>query len=594
MSRARYFVSLCATLLLILPIWEKTARPQSPVEGRVTVFTDGLAYPNGDISIAMTELATELDETSKLRLLPIMGSAGVANVRDLLRFRGADFAIVNNDVFASGDVFERYPEASERLRYITKLRAQKAVLLARKDIDALDQLAGKKILVFGPEAIAKRSADTIFDLLQVNADIAFVSDAGAVDQIGDAAAIFFLHTDTNWLPRDLTHSSEFHLIPIPMNDALSAFYRKAEIQAGELGAYSGNEAVSTIEMDTILASFDWLPRHGRYADVRTFIDGFFAAIPKFRRSSQLPIWHETDPQAEVLGWKQHARAAAVKDTVPRPEKEPEPVAANTESEESNPVAVRLAVRLSVISQPPLTDQQSDDGGLITELAKAALERTVWPGTDKVVIQWEKNTQDQANSIVTKKTADLALPWTGGGCEAAENTDSETAILCEGILASDPIFKVLVAYFARSDNDFNPTSEEYMIGRTICRPAELDISPLSEQAKQLIQDGKLTLLRPPSLIDCFSLVDSKEADALLVNEPEGKLVIKRLGLSDTFRMIEGAVSAQDIHIEMARDRPGAKEFLAELNEGIGKLKAEDTYSQIIVKHLSPAPKLGAVQ
>jgi len=575
--------------MLTSPFWVNPAGAQSVIEGKVTAFTDGLAYPNGEISKAVIELAAELDKSKGLRLLPIMGNAGAANVRDLLRFRGADFAILNSDVFASKEISELYPEAREKLRYITKLRSQKVVLLARQDIDAIDQLAGKKVLVFGPEAIAKRSAVTIFNLLEVNATIAHVPDGGADDQTGDAAAIFFLHTDTNWLPRNLAESGEFHPIPVPMNNALSAFYRKAEIQPGELGAYSGSGPIATIKMDTILASFDWLPRHGRYGDVTAFIDGFFAAIPKFRRDRRLQIWHETDPRADVLGWKQHAYAAKAKASVPRVEEEPEPVAANTENTESEPAAVRL----SVISQPPLTDQQSDNGGLLTELAGAALERTAWPGTGEIVIQWDKNSLDQANGIVTKKTADLALPWIGGRCNS-ETPDSETAFFCEGILASDSIFKVLVSFFTRSDSDFDPTAEENMIGRTICRPAELDMTPLSEPAKQLIHDGKLTLVRPPSLIDCLSLVDRKEADALLVNELEGKFAITRLGLSNTFRMIEGAVSVQDIHIGVAKDRPGANEFLAALNQGIKKLKAEDTYSQIIVKHLSPAPKLGAAQ
>lgn len=589
MNKARLLVSLCAAILFALPFHRDAARAESPVQGGVTAFTDGLTYPNGEISKAITELAVELDASRKLRLLPIMGSAGVANVRDLLHFRGADLAIINSDVFALKEVSELYPGAQEKLRYITKLRAQKVVLLARKDIAAVDQLAGKKILVFGPEATAKHSASTIFDRLAVNATITHVPD-GADGQIGDAAAMFFFHTDTSWLPRDLAASGEFHLIPVPMNDALSAYYQEAEIKPGELGAYSGSEAIATIKTDTVLATFDWLPKHGRYPDVTAFIDGLFAAIPKFRSNGRLPIWHETDPQAKVPGWKQYAYAATVKGSVPRPEAEPELVVANIESVESDPAALRL----SVISQPPLTNQQSEDGGLLTEIAKAALERTAWPGAGDVAIQWDENRVDQANGIVTKKTADLALPWMGGGCDASENPGTETAIFCEGIIASDPIFKVLVAFFTRADSDFDPTAEEHMIGRTICRPAELDLAPLSDLAKQLIRDGKLTLVRPPSLIDCLSLVDRQEADALIINELEGKLVITHLGLSDRFRMLEGGVSVQDVHIGIPSDRPGAKELLAALNEGINKLKAEDIYSRIIVKHVSPAPKLGAAQ
>ncbi|MBX2805280.1 MAG: transporter substrate-binding domain-containing protein [Hyphomicrobiales bacterium] len=590
MCKTRLAASLYAVIALAAAFCGSSAGAQSPVKGGVTIFTDGLAYPDGEISKGITELAAELDKNSKLRLLPIMGSAGAANVRDLLRFRGADLAVINNDVFASEEIFDLYPEASEKLRYITKLKTQKVVLLARKNINTLDELTGTKILVYGPETIAMRSAVTIFDLLEINAEITHVPDASTDGPAGDAAAIFFFHTDARWLPRDLAKFGEFAPIPVPMTEALSAFYRKAEIQIGELGVYSNSNTIATIQTDTVLASFDWSPRHGRFADVTAFIDDFFAAIPKFRDRGRLAIWEETDPHAEVLGWSQHAYAATAKESVAQPQKQPEAFVVTNKVTEN----ISAQLKLSILSQPPLTNRQSEGGGLLPELAKAALERSSWLAMRGTEIHWDENRGDQANSVVARNAADLVLPWMGGACETTDISDNASASACEDILGSDPLFTVLVAFFSRADNGFAPKSEDDLIGRTICMPAGLEMSLLGEQSQKLVRDGDLTLARPPSLIDCLSQVDRNAADALFVNELEGKFTIAQLGLSDAYHMIEDIVSVQEIRIGIAKNRPATDELLAALNEAIGKLKTEEEYSRIIVKHLTPAPMLGATK
>ena len=318
--KVRPLAAICALAITLATASATPAAPasaQMPANGAVTVFTDGLAYPDGVISKGLAELSGELDKSGELRLLSIMGKAGAANVRDLLRFRGADFAILNSDVFASAEVAKNYPAAREKLRYVTKLRAQRAVLLARADINTVDGLAGKKVVAFGPEAVIGLTVRTVFASLGVKADIAAAQDTGGEDQIRDAAAVFFFDTDTKRLPASIL-SGEFHAIAIPINAALSKFYRPAQLQPNELMGIAETDRIATIETDTILASFNWLPQHARYLDVAAFIDKFFAALPELRRDRPSSIWNETDPRAQVLGWRQHPHAAAASKSVPPP------------------------------------------------------------------------------------------------------------------------------------------------------------------------------------------------------------------------------------------------------------------------------------
>ena len=83
----RYFVSLALGLLLASPAATAQQPPPPPVDvsqGAVTILTDGITNPNSPALRAMSEISLHLDKIGDLRVLPLMGYGGEANVRDLL------------------------------------------------------------------------------------------------------------------------------------------------------------------------------------------------------------------------------------------------------------------------------------------------------------------------------------------------------------------------------------------------------------------------------------------------------------------------------------------------------------------------------
>jgi polar amino acid transport system substrate-binding protein len=582
----RLAATICAAITILVDVCASrpsAAQAPTPPTGLVTIFTDGLSYPGGAISQAVAELSVELDKSGKIRLLSIMGHAGAANLRDLLRFRGADFAILNSDVLASAEIAKSYPGLSEKLRHVTRLRTQKVVLLVRRDIEGLGQLAGKKVTAFGPDGVTGYTARTVLAALGVKAEVTSRRDAAPENELTQADAIFLFASDAKRLPSSVARSADLRPIPIPLNPALAKFYRAAEIQPTELGGTPQETRIATIETDTILASFNWQAQHGRYADVTAFIDGFFGALPRLRAAHPSSIWNETDPRAAVLGWRQYGPAALAAKSVPAPAPAPTvsvpAFASSIEQADSN-----ARLRLSIVPQASLTDEHASGGGLLTQLAKAAVERTDWPQAANVEIRWEKDRSSQAQSLLVDKSVQLALPWSGPNCDEPALLTGETAAICDGALVSDPIFKALVVFFVASGSDFDPNSQERLSGRTLCVPANRAFSPPTEVAARLIQDGQLKLLRPASMIDCLNLVGRGDADALLVNELEGKRAIANLGLSQAFHVVENAGSTEEIRIVVAKSAPKAEELLNALNKGIAKLKTEDVYGEIVMKHV----------
>jgi polar amino acid transport system substrate-binding protein len=615
MRRVRLWAAMCVLAAAMAPLgWAIVHGQTPPVKGSITIFTDGLAYPNGRISRALMELSVEIDKSAKLRLLPIMAYGGVENIRDLLRFRGADLAIINNDALAAPEVDKAYPEARKKLRYITRLNSQKVFLFVRPTITAFDQLAGKKVAVFGPDNIARLTATSLFRLTKVNASVFQAQDPAA---IAEAEAVILLEDDARRLLPDAAPAADFRLLSIPKSPALAPIYRHVPIAPAEAGDYAGAEPVETIAVDTILATFDWLPGHGRYPDVTAFIDSLFTTLPKLRNDFPTSIWRQTDPRADVLNWRRHGHAENVRKTAPPPAANdtvtPLPggaavVAAAPMRAVAPPVSGAAApanlapstaapatpgdaassgapLRLSVVAYPPLTDQREPGGGLIGELTIAAMQNAEGPYKRNLVFQWEKDKGSQIKTVLADKTAELAVPWEKPSCDNPQELGMETAAFCDAGLASEPIFKALVLFFMSNESDFSFVADETMVGRTICLPADRSLNSLGEKGREFHTAGKITLVRPASLIECLDIVQRGEADAVLANELEGKLTIARLGLSSAFRMSDRAVTAQDIRIILAKDIPGAEDLLAAVNKGIAKLKSDDQYFSIVAKHLA---------
>jgi hypothetical protein len=579
--------AFAAVLAAFLP---RMAGAQTGPKGSVTIFTDGMTAPNGPMTRALTELSVAFDKGArKLRVLPIMGQGGESNVRDLLRFRGVDFAVVNADVLASSSLLKNLPEAPRKMRAVTKLRSQKAFLFARPEIQSVEQLAGAKIAVFGPEPMSKLTAETVFGLLKVKVTILYMEEGVNLGPPPEAQAVFLLEDEARRLLPAVVPEAEFRLIPIPHNAAVGKAYGAAAIQPAEASAYSGAEAIPTIAVDTLLATFDWGASQARFPDVSAFIDRLFGSLPELRRDYPGSIWQETDPAADVPGWQRYDYAekvrlklganAAVAAATPAT---PTPRAAAGAAPAPAPGA---PVRLSIVPYPPLTDQHAPAGGLIGELTIAAMERADPPHNRSISFLWEKDRLAQVRTVLADKSADIAVPLERAGCEDLRQTAGAAAPVCDGALASEPLFKVLVLYFIGANSDFSFASDDSLAGRTVCLPADRDEHVLGDAARKLVADGKLSLVRPGSLIECLDLVQRGDADAVLTNELEGRLTISRLGLSNAFRMADRAVGTQNIEIILAKDAPGAQQMLAALNKGIAKLKSDELYARIVAKHLA---------
>lgn len=573
------------------------ARALTPPQPSVTIFSDGLANPDGAIPKALAELTSLLRQENRIRLLSVMGHSGVANVQDLLNSLGVDFAVINNDVLAYLDQDKQLPAARAKIRYVSHLLSQRAYLVARKDITDLSGLSGKTL---GLARAANGEGLTASIILQKSGlelgnsanqvNLVELPDDPPATLISSIDAIFVLENDLPALSAILSRSAEFHLVPIPLNEALSSIYRPARIAADEFASLGMEQDIETIAVDSLLATYDWNPRHGRYANVKTFIDALFTALPELRDRFPDSIWRSMDAHAEIPGWERFEYAEAAKAWVAKVEEQPaakpleavEPAPQTDQNTADNSGKPQLII--SAISAPPLTDKSDQSGGLIAELTMAVIKTLPSGNGGSAILKWEDDAQAQLKALAQENAAHLAIPWETPDCERPENLSAEQAMICDTALISAPIFQIPIVLFTKADSDFDFRTDESIDGRVLCIHSGRDASPITGAGSNWILDHKITLLRPATLIDCLNKVQNGEADALVGNEAESRFAINRLGLIDAFKIAERPIATKGIHIVIPKNQSGADAQLAELNQAIAEFKKNGDYMRIVGKYL----------
>ena len=555
-------------------------------QGGVTILTDGIANPNGPALRAMSELSRHLDKIGDMRVLPLMGYGGAANVRDLLKLRGADLALLNSDVLAYLDQVKSYPEARSRLRYVTELFDQKVFLIARKDIASLDQLAGKNVAVLEGSA-GQVTAVTIFGLLKIPAKIVPHRSGEALGLAikNGADAMLVLEQDLALVPR----GSGVQLLAIPAHDRLAKVYRTGKIAPSESPGLTLSAPIDTVKVATLLTTFDWKKGHARFPHVSRLVSELFVALPALRRDYPNSVWLETDVQQKVPDWKRFPVADVLRATVTltRPQGA-EASLANQNNQKPRPEAESPAAHILVSPRPPLTDQERSGGGLVADLVASALAMSgaVEEGRPSAEIIWVRDQAEQLKAVFKDGASDIAIAWDRPNCDSPEDLGPNSVVICDNAIFSDIIFQSVFALFTRADSNLNFADDASLAGKTLCLPEGTDVSDLNRDNRNWLSEKTVNLLRPASIFDCISLVEQAKADGLLMHELEGRVALRRLGIHQQFRIAERPIAVRTLHAIAAKNSPRAVELIGALNDGLSKLKQTGGYAEIVQKQLSP--------
>jgi TRAP-type uncharacterized transport system substrate-binding protein len=582
------YVIAAAIGLLASPACAQGPNPRAEVrKGLVSVLTDGIADPDSRATRAINQLAAYASHMANVRVMPISGHGGAANVRDLLYLRGVDFAVVNSDVLAFLDLTGQYPDARRRVRYVSHLFDQKVFLLVRNDIKTMEDLRGRRLVVMSEDSPGRVTAKTLFGLRKIDIAVDEAGPGAVLDDtgLGKYDGALLLSDELARVQLGAGMRQEFHLLPISMTPELQKAYRSAVIKAQEAAGFSLAANVETVTVSTLLVVFNWAPSQGRYTDVTNFITAFFQNLKGLRQTPS-SVWRQADIVAQSPGWSRFP--AVLPNQVLTPTQLVE-LAAIEHPVEAHPAGAGLSQgqgikRLKVLAaqRAPLADPHLPGGGLIVALLNAGL-RLQDGGRSDIDLSWTSATP-AADFLQNEGTVDLSLPWESADCEQPSDLAHASAMLCDDVLYSEPVLQMVIGLFALSDGGFDFKTDESIFGKTICVPADRDLSVLNGNGRKWLTERRITLIQRPTLLDCISLAQQREADAFVASDLEGRYALGQLGLSQVFKMMERPLGTRGVHIIVPRDRQQADELISAVNQGLKQLKQSDTYATIIRQHL----------
>jgi TRAP transporter TAXI family solute receptor len=318
---------------------------------RVNNWTVGIAAGllEGSFIRFAAELAKAFDDGDNLRILPIVTYGAVENIADLLYLRGVDLAITHADVF---DLYKKSGEAKnveERVNYISQMHNTEFYVLARAEINRIEDLAGKKVGFHAKGSGPSVTGPMVFERLGVHVEPVFINHTLAIEKMktGEISAIFQLGAKPNDLLAKLKPEPDLHFIPLEWSQKFSDYYLPTTLTHDDYpNLIRPGETIDTLAVPVVLAVYNWPRNSDRFRRIERFVHYYFEQFDKLKQPSFHPKWQEINLAARVPGWVRYPVAEEVLATLAK-----DPVAAT-----QPPRSIEAAAGRSDADQAPLFQQ----------------------------------------------------------------------------------------------------------------------------------------------------------------------------------------------------------------------------------------------
>jgi polar amino acid transport system substrate-binding protein len=101
----------------------------------------------------------------------------------------------------------------------------------------------------------------------------------------------------------------------------------------------------------------------------------------------------------------------------------------------------------------------------------------------------------------------------------------------------------------------------------------------------LKEGKVTLVRPPTIDECFRLLDSGSVDGVVEAELVARASMNALGMADRVQSVEQPLALTSLHVVISKSHPHARTILYYLNTSLAKLRDSGEYERIMGRHLA---------
>src|SRR5260221_3467655 len=276
-------------------------------ENTVAIISGSPSADDTYLQVA-NDLASVLNDSDKLRILPIVGVGGPQNIRDVRYLKGVDIGLtqlsVLNSFRSSNQTLGKY---DDKIVYIAKLFNEEVHLIAGRDITSIEQLNGRKVNIDEARSGTSQTMRDVFKRLGIKVEEVNVIQGQALEMLkaGEIAATAYVSGKSAKLISNMKFERGMHFIQVPFSKEISdAEYLPTDLTHDDYpDLIPAGQTIQTIADEVVLIGYNWPKNTDRYRRVQRFVDAFFPKIEEFRKPPNHPKWREVNLAVTVKGWK---------------------------------------------------------------------------------------------------------------------------------------------------------------------------------------------------------------------------------------------------------------------------------------------------
>lgn len=236
---------------------------------------------------------------------------------------------------------------------------------------------------------------------------------------------------------------------------------------------------------------------------------------------------------------------------------------------------------------PLTGRALPNGGMVTHLVSASMDliKEQSEGRFDYGISWVNDWSAHLNPLLSTRAFDVGFPWIKPDCSSFLQLGPDAKYKCQKFFFSDPLYEIVEVIYVKEGSSIQFDRDDDIIGKTVCITVEQGEYDLNRDGRNWVKDDKVTLMRPPSLKDCFGLLQEGTVDAVIAPSLTGQATATALGIADEVSALPRPLAIQTVHAIVAKTHPHARTLLYYINSALAKLKESGEHDRLIETHLS---------
>jgi uncharacterized protein len=253
------------------------------------------------------DLAAALNDSDRLRILPIGGIGGPQNIRDVRYLKGIDIGLTQLSVLNNfRSAYQKLGKYDDKLVYIAKLFNEEVHLIAAREITSIEQLSGRKVNIGEARSGTSYTMRDVFKRLGIKIEEVNLGQAEAYEKLKNdqVAASAYVAGKSAKLIASFRFEHGIHFLEVPYSPEIAAEYLPTDLSHDDYpDLIPAGQFVQTIADEVILIGYNWPKNSERFRRVQRFVEAFFPKIEELRKVPFHPKWREVDLAVRVKGWK---------------------------------------------------------------------------------------------------------------------------------------------------------------------------------------------------------------------------------------------------------------------------------------------------